>query len=60
MPVSTLAKNKQTPCSIFKSPAPQNRNAPPQKKTWLPLMQATSPVAKVGKKTQIYIVTYIL
>lgn len=26
MPVSTLAKNKQTPCSIFKSPAPQNRN----------------------------------
>lgn len=24
MPVSTLAKNKQTPCSIFKSLAPQN------------------------------------
>lgn len=32
MPVSTLAKNKQTPCSIFKSPAPQNRNPPPHQK----------------------------
>lgn len=60
MPVSTLAKNKQTPCSIFKSPAPQNRKKN-QKKNVATAYASDLASCKSGKKNpEIYIVTYIL
>lgn len=65
MPFSTLAKNKQTPCSIFKSSAPQNRKKtknqkPKNKKRGYRLCKPPRLLQKWEKNSQIYIVTYIL